>query len=848
MGSMICMNELCRATTSSEWKKGWSLKSGGFAKLCYNCGSAFENLVFCETFHSEESGWRECKTCRKLIHCGCIVSKYLYECMDYGGIACINCASQLDGHSIRPIQIPGDDLPNGTLGTKATQPLGVENKMDENSFDKRRVMRLSKPVETSESGQLFQTQKNDIKQETMLPIGNVSTCFSNLNQQPVGTASLFGKPDNDRQSQGVKDMYELINQPSLNFSLSTLVGASSSAQPFPGGDVEGREQSKSSPFQLGQRTRHILPKPPKPSPNSGSESNKAMASQTRVARPPAEGRGGRNQLLPRYWPRITDQELQQISGDLKSTIVPLFEKVLSASDAGRIGRLVLPKACAEAYFPPINQSEGLPIRIQDIKGKEWTFQFRFWPNNNSRMYVLEGVTPCIQNMQLQAGDTVIFSRIDPGGKLVMGFRKATNNADMQDPQLSILPSGFAETSFTGMTENLQNGGRASDDSVNRQVPISEKKKARNIGSKNKRLLMHADDAMELRITWEEAQELLRPPPTSKPTVVVIEDYEFEEYEEPPVFGKRTIFTARSSGHQEQWAQCDSCSIWRRLPVHVLLPAKWTCSDNIWDSRRCSCAAPDEINPRELEALFRVGKDLKRRKLVENNEDCEPSGLDALATLAVLGDNIGDLGEPSVGATTKHPRHRPGCTCIVCIQPPSGKGKHQPTCKCNVCLTVKRRFKTLMLRKKKKQSEREAELAQAKDQVPPKDGSETDGASGTDQLLHINQSENEHMNLSENERDTNGDQTEEFGAGKGQLDLNSHPNRDDDMLVEATAGMTMTSLVNATDLPLEYLTQNGLESLGDSLLSRAAGESEGNHPDNGFMKTADAEQENKGDEG
>lgn len=32
---------------------------------------------------------------------------------------------------------------------------------------------------------------------------------------------------------------------------------------------------------------------------------------------------------------------------LNSTIVPLFEKVLSASDAGRIGRLVLPKACAE---------------------------------------------------------------------------------------------------------------------------------------------------------------------------------------------------------------------------------------------------------------------------------------------------------------------------------------------------------------------------------------------------------------------------------------------------------------------------------------------------------------------
>lgn len=34
--------------------------------------------------------------------------------------------------------------------------------------------------------------------------------------------------------------------------------------------------------------------------------------------------------------------------------------------------------------------------------------------------------------------TVTFSRIDPGGKLVMGFRKATNNADAQVKLLVIL--------------------------------------------------------------------------------------------------------------------------------------------------------------------------------------------------------------------------------------------------------------------------------------------------------------------------------------------------------------------------------------------------------------------------
>ena len=41
------------------------------------------------------------------------------------------------------------------------------------------------------------------------------------------------------------------------------------------------------------------------------------------------------------------------------------------------------------------------------------------------------------------------------------------------------------------------------------------------------------------------------------------------------------------------------------------------------------------------------------------------------------------------------RDRPGCTCVLCMQPPSGKGKHKPTCIGNVCMTVKRWFKALL---------------------------------------------------------------------------------------------------------------------------------------------------------
>ncbi|KAL1541030.1 B3 domain-containing transcription repressor VAL1-like [Salvia divinorum] len=818
MGSKNCMNEVCRGTTSSDSKKGWSLKSGGFAALCYKCGSAYENSVFCETYHQDESGWRECRICGKIVHCGCIASKHLFEYMEFGGVACISCAKRLAIQSPQPVQVPNNITSNKSANktfTREAQPVVVERRVEDEKFSTQKLLQLTRAIGVNSVPSSVELKKD----ESVLRSAESSKRVQNHSQNC--SSSVFVKPDYSRPKQGVKDMYESLALPSLKFSLTSPLGNSNSVLPIPVpgapvpcGIVEANEPTKGS-SQLGQRARHISPKPPKPSSVAGSEANRGSSSQTRVPRPPAEGRG-RSQLLPRYWPRITDQELQQLSGDLKSTIVPLFEKTLSASDAGRIGRLVLPKACAEAYFPTINQSEGIPIRIQDIKGKEWTFQFRFWPNNNSRMYVLEGVTPCIQNMQLQAGDTVIFSRIDPGGQLVIGCRKAATNADVQEPQQppALNCDSPGEASFSGVNDTqTSNGGRASDDSQPPHLTISEKKKARNI--KNKRLHMHNDEASELRVTWEEAQELFRPALSSEPTVVTVDGYEFEEFEEPPVFGKRTIFISQPSGEQEQLAQCDNCSKWRRLPVNALLSAKWICSDNTWDSSRALCSAPDDLSSRNLESSS-VNKENKKRRVSESavSKEGEPSGLDALANAAVLGDNLADIGDSSAGATTKHPRHRPGCSCIVCIQPPSGKGKHEPTCKCNVCLTVRRRFKTLMMRKKKRQSEREAELAQEKEdsKSAAKLELEKEDIAGL-ALLNMNNPEN---GMGSNGVHANVEETSKGGG----LDLNCDPHREDEILADAP-GMSLTTLMNSGAFPMEvYAGQNGVvPSLGSCSTAR-----------------------------
>lgn len=902
MASKRCMNGGCAATApSGEWRKGWALRSGGFAALCDKCGMAYEESIFCDLFHQKESGWRECLLCGKRLHCGCIASKFLLDLLDNGGVQCIGCMKK-SGHTFIPSAAILEDLPQSSqrvtticgrslkdeevnddfsvalrIGACDLQPICVGQRIEDDTIAKGNIVQLGNSFEVSEQSNVLLDQIEcvngsfgHIKLEKVGPqVGEVGSGSATQGQACKGRFRV-SQQDDIKDSITNSRICESLTQACLSISLGNSnqknmkeatpgLGTQFVTLPLPNAIEEGKDQNKAlSTFQQSQRARHLLPKPHRTGLGVPSEASKEVLSHMRVARPPGEGRG-RSQLLPRYWPRITDQELQQISGDSNSTIVPLFEKVLSASDAGRIGRLVLPKACAEAYFPPISQPEGLPLKIQDAKGKEWHFQFRFWPNNNSRMYVLEGVTPCIQSLQLQAGDTVTFSRMDPEGKLVMGYRKATNSTPLQDSQISSIANAALgnETFFSSFTGNLpivsgysgllqsmkgngdpylscssehfnstegniswrktdKCGAKISEGLMLQPSLVTERKRSRNIGAKSKRLHIDNEDALELKVSWEEAQDFLTAPPTAKASIVVIEDYEFEEYEEAPVFAKQTIFTARISGEQDQWIQCDDCFKWRRLPVDVLVSSTWTCAENMWDLGRSSCSIPDELSLGELQNVLLQNAEIKRRRTTfckQNALEMEVSTVDPLATAATLGDVANQASASVAVTTTKHPRHRPGCTCIVCIQPPSGKGpKHNPTCTCNVCMTVKRRFKTLMLRKKKRQSERE-ETETHKRLLPDwgnkddKEGSSSsfNGLQGLDSQKEI-------------------DIGTEFGIAtiekleleKAQIDLNYQPEHGAQQKADGSASssrMSMMSLLHVANLPLEnYLKQNGLTSL------------------------------------
>ncbi|KAL2495157.1 B3 domain-containing transcription repressor VAL1 [Forsythia ovata] len=829
----VCFNSNCKEPLE-KWRRGWRLRTGEYADLCDRCASAYEDGKFCETFHLKASGWSCCESCGKQIHCGCIVSFHMFILLDAGGIECMTCAKKSYILTPNPAWPP----PSHFL---PSQPECLKDL----SMKRWSLIAGSGPVPWRRAPSLFNGSGIQSELQPGMPFevdvaGGIdrfrnSERFS-LSSLEKKQESSFERFIDGKLSFGPSEMLEdgiaapkREEQPNPSVNVSQLTSVVKNDSSTSNLSLASAFSSKYEANDMNYACASLSQRPTLSTPVAKHVcSHNGMDSAGEAVVQNGKVRGdcrGRNQLLPRYWPRITDEELQQISSNSNSVITPLFEKILSASDAGRIGRLVLPKKCAEAYFPLISQPEGLPLKVQDLKGKEWVFQFRFWPNNNSRMYVLEGITPCIQSMQLQAGDVVTFSRLEPEGKLVMGGRKASTSPSDQGDEATLTGNEalapeddngkykFGElNSINGLTKG--NSVPASFLPVNQipkadsgtswseifkskfkvnetleAKPIRSKRKNSISGSKGKRLRIENEDVIELKITWNQAQGLMRPPPKIIPMVYVVEGCEIEEFEHAPIIGRPTIPAIDHFGEKIQWVQCNDCLKWRKVPANALLHSRWTCSENVWGLDRSLCSAAEKLSKEELEDMIptisKVSFNKKKNAKQDSDLVATLEGLDTLANLAIQGEE--DVLPASSQAGLRHPRHKLGCTCIVCIQPPSGKGpKHEQTCDCVVCKSLKRRCKTLRDRREKKQLEKEAETAypsqRPTEQVPDNDSSVDDP--------------NERKFL--------------VSPLKGQIDLNIQPERDEEVSPGSESGAMKSSLPDATH---RNLRQQGYSSLG-----------------------------------
>ncbi|MED6205925.1 B3 domain-containing transcription factor [Stylosanthes scabra] len=102
----------------------------------------------------------------------------------------------------------------------------------------------------------------------------------------------------------------------------------------------------------------------------------------------------------------------------------LLQKVLKQSDVGSLGRIVLPKKEAETHLPELDARDGISIDMEDIGTSHvWNMRYRYWPNNKSRMYLLENTGDFVRANGLQEGDfIVIYSDVKCGKFMIRGVK------------------------------------------------------------------------------------------------------------------------------------------------------------------------------------------------------------------------------------------------------------------------------------------------------------------------------------------------------------------------------------------------------------------------------------------
>nr|GMD73121.1 B3 domain-containing transcription factor ABI3-like [Ipomoea batatas] len=154
-----------------------------------------------------------------------------------------------------------------------------------------------------------------------------------------------------------------------------------------------------------------------------------------VVLPPAEA-AAQPHPVERPPPAQQQNHQKQSSSDRRQGSKPeknlkfLLQKVLKQSDVGSLGRIVLPKKEAETQLPELESRDGISIAMEDIgTSRVWNMKYRFWPNNKSRMYLLENTGDFVRANGLQEGDfIVIYADMKCGKYLIRGVKVRQHGA------------------------------------------------------------------------------------------------------------------------------------------------------------------------------------------------------------------------------------------------------------------------------------------------------------------------------------------------------------------------------------------------------------------------------------
>ncbi|KAL7593575.1 B3 domain-containing transcription factor LEC2-like [Lactuca sativa] len=83
----------------------------------------------------------------------------------------------------------------------------------------------------------------------------------------------------------------------------------------------------------------------------------------------------------------------------------VLQKILTCSDVGDQGRILLPKKEVEENLPGLATREGVLIAMKEVYSyTEWRMKYRFWANHKGNIYLFDQCDEFVQKNLLEAGD------------------------------------------------------------------------------------------------------------------------------------------------------------------------------------------------------------------------------------------------------------------------------------------------------------------------------------------------------------------------------------------------------------------------------------------------------------
>ncbi|KAF8096561.1 hypothetical protein N665_0306s0018 [Sinapis alba] len=140
------------------------------------------------------------------------------------------------------------------------------------------------------------------------------------------------------------------------------------------------------------------------------------------------------------------KDLYRFSSSDNNKLRVLLVKHLKNSDVGSLGRIVLPKREAERNLPELSTKEGMIVEMRDADSMQnWSFKYKFWSNNKSRMYVLENTGEFVTKKRVEIGDFLTIYE-DESKNLYFSIRKYEDkpNEGREDESMKANDMNFYE--------------------------------------------------------------------------------------------------------------------------------------------------------------------------------------------------------------------------------------------------------------------------------------------------------------------------------------------------------------------------------------------------------------------